>query len=732
MLLPSLCLLRCSALAHINPFSGEELGKYNPAIKAESSKCPGIGCGATLDAAQAKLDDDELAKATPFKRYQILLRHRRTHYGVNKRKRPTVILENRRRVRSALHLRTNAVGNTIACTFESISFTADPCPRRERMNAILRKHKVKSYRFRTKKPGKSARPRRPPQGPCARKFLTNAKMLGELHEVAFEAELAAQPQAALNTAAAHANDTLGAHVDEQQATARAARVRARARSSSPAPTAGEGSGRLVDEDERPPPTSAGGRFSSGAAGRAGGDGSSSGAAGGGPSAAQSSRALTLEELARELHRRGHKCIIDRKEPGQLYPRMLEKLVELTMTNAGEFGGEINEAEKREQIHGSCTVMLLDQPGDRRAARPLGFVAYRLNVNERGESRNYMYELQLVKEIRGMKEHSAGRALRAEAEAHAASAGSQILRLSVDSRNERAKSFHLAGGYKPLPPRQQPRKGTLEIWERLCAQPSSSTGGAGASSSDDESSAGEESGNEADGEEHAEGEDGANQMEYVPITVQPKGVESAVNCWTSLINYQAKVYEAFDDRNPSELDCHGEEGQALGRAWAENLNIHTEGNANWFYPHWSAVHYKKSIQDNGALVNGCDTPLETKHKAKRMQGKRVFTRGIRKKDESWTVKLLVPDRDLEGKLTGTNHVVTYNKKPNRADFEEIQRRESIASKLAAKQAPPAALTNLLLQEKKQAKTEERESGQQATKRTLAELLKGAGGSGDAGE
>ena len=70
--------------------------------------------------------------------------------------------------------------------------------------------------------------------------------------------------------------------------------------------------------------------------------------------------------------------------------------------------------------------------------------------------------------------------------------------------------------------------------------------------------------------------------------------------------------------------------------------------------------------------------------------------------------------------------------NRADFEEIQRRESIASKLAAKQAPPAALTNLLLQEKKQAKTEERESGQQATKRTLAELMKGAGGSGDAGE
>ena len=121
-------------------------------------------------------------------------RHRKLHCGVNLGKQPWLKIEPKKTVRSALHTRTNGVGNTIIVTFEALPYElrgGDECHRRLEANKVLKKAKIK-WRFRTKKPKKGTRRRKPPQGPCARKIM-GGNVIADLCEI-FYAETISEAQ----------------------------------------------------------------------------------------------------------------------------------------------------------------------------------------------------------------------------------------------------------------------------------------------------------------------------------------------------------------------------------------------------------------------------------------------------------------------------------------------------------------------------------------------------------
>ena len=136
-------------------------------------------------------------------------------------------------------------------------------------------------------------------------------------------------------------------------------------------------------------------------------------------------------------------------------------------------------------------------------------------------------------------------------------------------------------------------------------------------------------------------------------------------------------------------------------------------ANWFYPHDAADHYQEDIEENGSRVRNDDSINETKHKYKKEAKKRVFGGGRRMQQQYWPVKLRVPDRDADGKETGTFHITMYKKRANMPDFQAIQRREAITSQVEMKKAPPRLLT-ARSQEVKAEKAGKRQSGQGATR------------------
>ena len=84
-----------------------------------------------------------------------------------------------------------------------------------------------------------------------------------------------------------------------------------------------------------------------------------------------------------------------------------------------------------------------------------------------------------------------------------------------------------------------------------------------------------------------------------------------------------------------------------------------------------------------------------------------------------MRLRVPDRDENGKETGTYHVVTYRKRANMPDFQAIQRREAVTACLELQKPAPRLLTQRG-QEVKAEKGDERMRGQAATTERLLSL------------
>ena len=122
-----------------------------------------------------------------------------------------------------------------------------------------------------------------------------------------------------------------------------------------------------------------------------------------------------------------------------------------------------------------------------------------------------------------------------------------------------------------------------------------------------------------------------------------GLATCIDVWVASINFQAHRYKKYDDRDPVQAEKHGEEGQRLGKIWANALQRHSgaplpirscapyllslpyslwpcsdcllpkaepilspAGNTcSWFYPHWARPHYKENV------LNGAGPPTETR-------------------------------------------------------------------------------------------------------------------------
>ena len=219
----------------------------------------------------------------------------------------------------------------------------------------------------------------------------------------------------------------------------------------------------------------------------------------------------------------------------------------------------------------------------------------------------LYELGVDEDYRGK---GVAKAILSEIETKAAYSGSRRLRLTVHSTNTVAIDFYEAHGFEHVDDSSEGR-----IYEKLCGMPGrGESSGSGGESSAGESSAGETSGAE-DGQGHfdEDGEELPELMEELPDNARTLGMATAVDVCISLSKFQVHMYEPFDDRSMAERDRHGDEGQALGREWRDALKIHTQNNANWYYPHQEAEHYKERIKDTGSRVKGDDSALETAHK-----------------------------------------------------------------------------------------------------------------------
>ena len=237
------------------------------------------------------------------------------------------------------------------------------------------------------------------------------------------------------------------------------------------------------------------------------------------------------------------------------------------------------------------------------------------------------------------------------------------------------------------------------------------------------SAGETSAGECEGEEReadvAAGDREA-PMEALPENVKVGGVTTAVDAWLALGTFLSHMYTDFDDRSMAEREKHGEEGQKKGKAWADALNRHTQNNANWFYPHDSAYHYKQRIVACGSYVRGDDSIIETKHKVMRAQKRRLFGHGARRSNEKWTVDLHVPSRDARGNIIPDKfHITTYTKRANAADFQAMQRREAVINKLSESKLPPLITTPREVVKKEKAKRA-RQLAQETSQQSLKDL------------
>ena len=260
-----------------------------------------------------------------------------------------------------------------------------------------------------------------------------------------------------------------------------------------------------------------------------------------------------------------------------------------------------------------------------------------------------------------------------------------------------------------------------------------------------SASGESSANETGDEYGNEGDDeGAEvcranaeeneRMEVAPV-VEPRrqggqvvgGAETSATCWLTLSEFQKKVYEDFDDRSPAERTRNGTEGQALGAKWANALDRHSGGNANWFYPHDAARHYKEDVEANGSRKRNGTSAHEAKNKMRRARKHRVFGGGMRKSTTTeherngksvrcWDVPLKVPDRDADGKEIGTYHKVWYRKEANDPDFKALQRHEAITRRIEAEKPPP-----LLLEPRKQDVKADSDAAREDGRRTMKQGL-----------
>ena len=162
--------------------------------------------------------------------------HRKSHFGIMLRQAPWLMIENIRRPPCLLHLTNNGIGNTATCTVEATPYDlrgGKYCHRRRYANLrILKPARIK-YRFREKPPGKGAKPRRPPQGPDARKFMQGDVIL-KLHQCFFPDEAISSADADALAGAARQS---AAAVRPLEAERRRTTVRAKPRG--PRPTAGE-------------------------------------------------------------------------------------------------------------------------------------------------------------------------------------------------------------------------------------------------------------------------------------------------------------------------------------------------------------------------------------------------------------------------------------------------------------------------------------------------------------
>ena len=191
----------------------------------------------------------------------------------------------------------------------------------------------------------------------------------------------------------------------------------------------------------------------------------------------------------------------------------------------------------------------------------------------------------------------------------------------------------------------------------------------------------------------------DSMESLPDDVTVGGKTTSARAWLDLMKFQIKAHEDFDDRLPAERTRNGIEGQALGKKWRDSLNRHCGGNANWFYPHNEAFHYREDVEANGSRKGTSTDAHEAKNKIRRQRKKRIFGGGARNSNTSeraadgarvWHVPLKVADVDDDGNETGTYHTTWYYKKANAPDFKYQARHEAITRCLEMERPAPRAL------------------------------------------
>ena len=129
----------------------------------------------------------------------------------------------------------------------------------------------------------------------------------------------------------------------------------------------------------------------------------------------------------------------------------------------------------------------------------------------------------------------------------------------------------------------------------------------------------------------------------------------------------------------------------------------------------------AVKDNGSLLKGDDSIVETKHKYKRDQKKRVFTQGARMVGEYWKVKVAVPKHDaMTGEIVPNKFETrTYKKKANIPDFEAVQRREAIMQKRSF-ELMPKLITSSRAQHMKSEKGAARDEAQGVSRELMLAL------------
>lgn len=545
------------ALAHINPFDQSIFGKRCRDIQADSCVCPSAKCGKTIDAALTAAEAREYEDADEQGKYAIQLRHRKSHFGVLRGRRPWLMIENRRRVPSALHFTMNGVGNTKVCTFDKVPYDlrgGKECHKRMYANLhILRPARIK-HRFRTKPPKKSQKPARPPQGPCARKLLCGP-VLEKLIKCFYPGEvMSAQQRDDLAGASARVQATAGAQAEEVRR-ARAAGPSRAARSRT-APTAGE------QPAERAAAISAA---------VAAADDSDDDECDGVASLDDVLRRIKKQDGTELTPRRVYSGVSDKEQVKELM-----ELVDTTM-GARKPTGAVKTQLRNMLKHITTRVIMLidDEDGAIKS-----FAAYQLKVIEGGDQMAYLRELHVHGELQGK---GIGSALESEVETDCAKEDEQVLRLTVQLRGERTnyafKWYRDKFGYIEIYRDEQEAIMELDLSRR-----------GGATSSGSDATAGTTDG-ETDGEaeEEEERDDARARMEVLPEGTKTKGLSSVVHCWFTLSMFIAHMYEKYDDRSEAENARHGKEGQARGGKWADALSFQTENNADWYYPHKAKFH-----------------------------------------------------------------------------------------------------------------------------------------------